>query len=499
MVLDILEELKRSEEKRPLLIQLRERLRGAEGAKERMRLLEELEQTEAVLLGLFASEDAKVRKNLALILGELAVPKHRQLLWEKYLLEETRFVRGAYLEALKHFDIKELAKELKAELARLQEIELNDENRKHLAEEKTLLRELLQRVEAEKPHRFTGKGIVSDLILTTNRNHKHVVIEELGMRKKKAFAAGVMVQTEDPAALYELRTFEELFFVLPGCFQVAEDPVQAAEQLAKAGIYSYLKRRHEENGRPFVFRIELRGDMPLEKRSAFTKKMAAALEEQTKGGLVNLVSGYEVELRMVQSKERGWYVMIKLLTLKDHRFAYRRRTISAGIRPVNAALCMALAEEYLTENARCLDPFCGTGTMLVERAKKKKVKELYGTDILEEAVLGARENTKLAGVDANFIHRDFLTFTHEQQFDEIITDMPFVTLEAKEKQKELEQLYRSFFDKAPEHLKPNGIMILYTHDRPLAKRYAAGKFVLEKEYELSMREGSYLYILKSVK
>lgn len=496
MILNLLERLKTDSEKRQLLIQMRELLRGPEGAKERTKLLGCLDREESTLLALFSEEDAKVRKNLVLILAELAVPKYKALLWEKYKEETTRFVRGAYLTALKHFEVRDLLPELKAELAKLKEVGLTEENRKHLQEEKTLLRELIQSVEIEKPHRFTGKGVLSDLILTTNRNHKHVVIDELGMRKKKAFAAGVMVQTDDPAGMYELRTFEELFFVLPGCFQVDADPVRAAEQMAKAGIAPYLQKRHEDNGRPFVFRIELRSDLTLEKRSAFTKKMAAALEEQTKGAMVNLVSGYEVELRLVQSKESGWYLMLKLLTLKDHRFAYRRRTIAAGIRPVNAALCMALAEEYLTEDARCLDPFCGTGTMLVERAKRKKTKELYGTDILEEAVLGARENTRLAGVAANFIHRDFFTFTHEQQFDEIVTDMPFTVSESREKKQEIEVIYRKFFEKAPEHLKKNGVLLLYTHDRSLIKRYASERFVLEKEYELSMKEGSYLCVLK---
>ena len=63
-----------------------------------------------------------------------------------------------------------------------------------------------------------------------------------------------------------------------------------------------------------------------------------------------------------------------------------------------------------------LDPFCGAGTMLIERAKCAPVKEIFGIDLLEQAVDAARFNTKLADLNANYINRDFFTFTSEILF-----------------------------------------------------------------------------------
>ena len=82
---------------------------------------------------------------------------------------------------------------------------------------------------------------------------------------------------------------------------------------------------------------------------------------------MNSTSHYEVELRLVENKAGDFNLMIKLFTYKDPRFRYRREAMSSSIQPVNAALAMKLAQKYLKEGAQVLDPFCGVGTMLIER------------------------------------------------------------------------------------------------------------------------------------
>ncbi len=48
-----------------------------------------------------------------------------------------------------------------------------------------------------------------------------------------------------------------------------------------------------------------------------------------------------------------------------------------------------LAKDYLKEEAQVLDPFCGVGTMLIERNQVKKAKVMYGVDLYGEAIDGA--------------------------------------------------------------------------------------------------------------
>ena len=50
-----------------------------------------------------------------------------------------------------------------------------------------------------------------------------------------------------------------------------------------------------------------------------------------------------------------------------------------------------LAQPYLKANAQVLDPFCGVGTMLIERNKLAPANPMYGIDIFGEAIDKAME------------------------------------------------------------------------------------------------------------
>ncbi|MDE7299527.1 MAG: HEAT repeat domain-containing protein, partial [Lachnospiraceae bacterium] len=139
-------------EVRRTLIEIKERLRGENAVRQRDALLALCGGDYSVLTELLSAEDAKVRKNAALVIGELAVPKLMNSVWEAYRREETRFVRGAYLTALKAFDYSGLVPELRQALDELSRQPVSDDSRKHLQEEKLLLRELLSAKEKAKPH-----------------------------------------------------------------------------------------------------------------------------------------------------------------------------------------------------------------------------------------------------------------------------------------------------------------------------------------------------------
>ena len=55
------------------------------------------------------------------------------------------------------------------------------------------------------------------------------------------------------------------------------------------------------------------------------KKFVASLEEKSQGKLINSTSDYEVELRLVENKDGKFNVMVKLYTMEDHRFDYRKK------------------------------------------------------------------------------------------------------------------------------------------------------------------------------
>lgn len=450
-----------------------------------------------ILEQLLEHTDAKVRKHTAGILEQLARQEFLLPLFKAYQTEQTRFVRTAYLLAIRELDYRELELELKQCLEERKKEPITEENKKHIMEEIHLLHELLLNIKGNKKHTFTGWKKASELVLITNRNHKHITIDELGDIPKKELNAGILVKTNKIKEIFKIRTVQEVLFKIPEMKAVDSDPIKAAKQIIDGGICRFLEERHQQAA-PFYFRVELKSKAGLEERSKFSKRFAIELEHVSKGTLINSTSNYEVELRLIETKNKTYQTLIKLYTINEERFYYRKNTIASSIRPYLAALTMQLAKEYLTENAQVLDPFCGTGTMLIERANYLPVKTMYGIDSFGEAIKKARENTKAANLTIHYINRDFFDFKHEYLFDEVISNLPFIS--KNKENDELKSLYQKFFLKISSHMKHNGILVLYTHNKELLKSCIrkSTNYKIEKEYEISMKEGTYIFIIRII-
>jgi tRNA G10 N-methylase Trm11 len=180
---------------------------------------------------------------------------------------------------------------------------------------------------------------------------------------------------------------------------------------------------------------------------------------------------------LIANKDGEYFGALSLATIKSDRFAYRKNVIATSIHPSTAALIMEIASPYLKENAQIMDPFCGVGTMLIERDERVPAREMYGTDIFGDAIIFARENTQKAKKKINYIHRDFMDFKHDYLFDEIVTNMP---LRGKKSKQEMDDFYRDFFEKAKEILAKEAILVMYTNEIGFVKK----QLRLHKEYSL---------------
>lgn len=498
MIREHLEAIENKIDIRKHLIELKKQSKDTAG---KHALLYALGNKPDLFYALLKEEDPKIRKNVASILGQLGVQESLQHLYEAYEKEKTLFVRSSYLSAIREFDYREYVEQFKEQLHLLRQTPPEEESKKHILEEIRLLQELVLTLEGKKKHTFCGYGENSKIILLTNRNFPEITAEQIKSHRPKVFSAGVMAKTDQPEEVFNVRTFSELLFVLDDCpvLNVKEVPEAElaktmAQQLRESSLLDFLCARHKEDG-PFYFRVECKNRMDLKQRSSFTKKFAAFLEEFTDGNLINSTSNYEVEFRLVEAKTGDYNFLIKLYTLKDTRFSYRKQALSTSIQPVNAALAMHLAKEYLKPGAQVLDPFCGVGTMLIERNRFLETGDLYGIDIFGKGIEAARKNTEFAKVRVNYINRDYFDFQHEYLFDEIITNMPRVI--GQKTKSEITKLYRSFWEKSKEHLANNGIMVLYCYDREILQATLPDRdYRIVKEFEISKKEGAYCYVIE---
>ena len=464
-----------------------------------------------LFLSLLSSEDAKTRKNTALLIGDMGelfatsqIPSDKELcktfvdkLYNAYETEKTLFVKSSYLHALKEYNYTSLLPRLKEILGTLSSMELDEGNRKHVAEEIHVLTDMIVAKEGIKKHKFIGFHEENDYIFLTNRLHKDLVegqIAALTDTPFKPFPAGVRLVTKQLDKLLPLRTYQELLFLVPGMATLPSDAVDAAAKVGDSIFLEFLNKRHDQPG-PFYFRIEVKSKMPLDKKSQFIRRFASELERVSNRQLINSATNYELELRLIPNKTGTFNTLVKLFTIKDDRFSYRKEFQASSIKPVNAALFVALAKPYMVENARVLDPFCGVGTLLIERQKEVKADTSYGLDISEEAIQKAKINTEEAGQLIHYINRDFQSFTHEYHFDEIFTDMPFAM--GNSSQEDILRIYKDFFAHAKTLLSKTGTIICYSRNPEYCKRFTKEYgYRVVKEFVISEKEDTRLFVIK---
>lgn len=488
MIEKLYDSIVRNEEVRASLIELRQLLKEEKNRSQWEALVQETDP----LVNCLEDADAKVRKNAALILGELGKEKER--LYEAYQKEEKRFVKTSYLKALSHFDLSDLADTLKARLQEVLAEEQTPENKKHLDEEIRQLQQMVTAVEGTVKHTFCGYQEQFDLLLTTYQPYQQITADQIHTGEVKVLNAGVRVQSDQLRSILNIRTYREMLFLMSGSKKLIGTPEKIAAQIAKSDLLEKLQKCHKEEA-PFYFRIDLRSPMSLEEKSKFAKKMATELEAVTGRKLINSTSDYEVEIRLMENKDGSYFPCYRMLTIPQKRFAYRKEVVSTSIHPSLAALCMRLAGDYLEENAQVLDPFCGVGTMLIERERYRKVRVSYGIDSFGEAIEKAKENTRRANTSVYYIHRDYFDFKHDHLFDEIITNMP---IKGKKRKEEMDEIYASFFKQSSDLLCTGGRIIMYCNEQAFVKKQLRlhKEFVLREEFLIRKKDGYCLYVLE---
>ena len=116
------------------------------------------------------------------------------------------------------------------------------------------------------------------------------------------------------------------------------------------------------------------------------------------------------------------------------------------------------------ENEIVWDPFCGSGTELIEAALPGGVKYIYGTDLSAAAIANAKANFASAGlglIPAKFVCSDFREFARREKLETnavtlIITNPP---MGQRVLTPDLRHLIGDLFNVAAKTLKPGGRLV----------------------------------------
>ncbi len=411
------------------------------------------------LAGCLLDEDAKTRKNAAILLGSLENADYVPHLIDALNRETQQFVRpsiilalgalggGGAREALMHLDVPH-------------------GDGKHACMEREAIQKARSRLMPAKSRTFTALPEPMEILLAPVSGLADVLLcegndKDIPLRLCHGYAA---VKTADYASLFTLRCFYEALISLSS--RVPVDPKAFALVIRKLGVYDLLCSMHDGSG-PFSLRLELQTNA-LD-RGAFAGAFFSSLNQNE---FINAPSSYDVELRVLE-KDKSATLLLRLHSFLDPRFQYRQETVFASMHPAAAAAILYAHRDRMHPEHNVLDPFCGAGTLLAERAMLMGARTLSGIDISPSACRIAGTNLKNAGLHANVYNRDCRGFAPKEKVHEIICNLPFGHRVGSHEDNR--KLYDDVLTQWPDLLHKNGFVLAITNDKhlfaSLAKRH----------------------------
>ncbi len=440
---------------------------------------------------LLKHEDPKVRKNTAIIIGQLT--ESVELLLDSYHHEETDYVKEAYLKGISYQPVQPYIKDLK----QIQEDLMHNENAntKHVQSQLKILNPLiLQNVSHKKKMiKFYHEPI--DVVLTTLPYYQFVAFEHVLHLKYKPVSQGVLVRTESLYDLQKIRVYKDM--LIPIGASLLNISLSAIEEgIKKSQLLSILDKLYDD---PSVIYYRVVDGM-REKNTQLVKQVSQKIFELYPQRLLNVETDYDIQLTLKEVKKGTINIYIQLSHLDNPRFDYRKYVIPTSMNPYVAATLVQLAKPYMKYHGKVLDPFAGVGTLLIEKNKEVPSHFAMGVDIYNDGIEKARKNTSLANQTIYYVHKDALRFSHNEMFDEIITDMP--TFAQMKDENALRELYDKFFARIPHLVKAGGYVFLYTSEISLVRknlRLMEGYLSLEEHYDIPRGKNMFYFFIIKVK
>ena len=187
-------------------------------------------------------------------------------------------------------------------------------------------------------------------------------------------------------------------------------------------------------------------------------------------------------------RERDGAVSVELVprALDDPRFAYRVRDVPAASHPTVAAALARVAG--VRDDDVVWDPFVGSATDLIERARLGPFAALLGSDVDARALAAARENLAEARVDADLERGDALELT-PRGVTLILTNPPMGRRVLHHGA--IPPLLERFVAHASRVLVPGGRLV-WVSPVPEATRAAAAAHRLDVELSMEIDMGGFL-------
>ena len=331
---------------------------------------------------------------------------------------------------------------------------------------------------------------MTQLLFTTNPGLEDIVGAEFEERAAQAglgdtavslkpFNLDGQVMVDNPATLADLWPLAQRMrsvyhvirplhvFDLPDEEPLANDPLAHIRQ-----VVGELDIAEMETA--VSFRVTGNRTGEHEFTSVDVQRVAGAALVGKYGTAVDL-TGYEVDVRVDVVHERCW-VGVQLTRTRLSKRQERVYTPMAALKTVVAYAMLRFARPD-EGTGGLLDPFCGSGTILIEAAQSFPDLPLYGSDAFAKPVQGTAENLAAMGLTERVQltqadARDLREHYQPGSMRAIVTNPPFGVRLGR--RADFRHLYSSFLQGAHRILEPGGRLVV------LVGRRRAFNFILDK-------------------
>lgn len=322
--------------------------------------------------------------------------------------------------------------------------------------------------------------------ITTVPGISSITVEELGRKNPDAAVVSrksirnndiVVVDNIDEFQLSELRSIEDFFFYLDEMHISGDlsdlEAVGSFWKECKSLEFGLRAHRNVNGGRRKSkitrFRVVVQADdVPWRKyrRVDIQKRCERAISERygRKWKLVDDDAHIEFWIQQIKSKLL-FGVRLSDKTMRHRK--YKLVSMEASLKPTVAYAMVFLSG--IDKGDVFIDPMCGVGTILIERALAGEYARILGGDIDAEAVSSAKMNA--SGVDRciDIQKWDAGKLPLDDNFvDKIVTNLPWGRKVGSVECNKV--LYETFFDEVSRILKPGGRCVFLTSEWDLMKK-----------------------------
>lgn len=272
-----------------------------------------------------------------------------------------------------------------------------------------------------------------------------------------------------PAELLELRTVEDVYATLAhikglGPGRDALRAVHGATLNADVAQALTLWRRAHHGSLPKRWRVVSQKAGRHEfRRVDAGDSVGAALQRTLPRGMRQVKDDADIEFWVWISGSEV-LIGVRLSDASMRHREYKQEHLPASLRPTVAAAMCQLSRP--TTQDIVLDPLCGAGTILIERALAGPYDTLLGGDLRPEAVAVARRNARAARADVSLETWDARRLSLDpESVTRIITNLPFGKQIGTHEQNV--KLYTALAQEFRRVLTPDGVLVALTSENRL--------------------------------